>query len=176
MLETGGWSATTEGARKAFAAAKEKLAATGVELKSRADDPDLEAAEKHLADALPLTQSINAFEGRWPLNTYAALDQSKLSAPALDRLKTANAMTQRDYAELLKRRDASRAAYANGGGPLRRLRHARRLRRGAEGPGLDRQHHHERGGVAARLPRDHAAALADEDLPLGLQLMGGVEP
>src|SRR5688572_18567273 len=93
LLEIGGWSATTEGARKAFAAAKDRLAAAGVELKSRPDGPDLEAAEEHLIDALPLTQSINAFEGRWPLNTYAALDQSKLSAPALDRLKTANAMT-----------------------------------------------------------------------------------
>ena len=48
MLETGGWSATTEGARKAFAAARDTLAATGVELKSRADDPDLEAVEKSI--------------------------------------------------------------------------------------------------------------------------------
>ena len=43
----------------------------------------------------PLTQAINAFEGRWPLNTYAALDEGKLSQPAKDRLKTANAMTQK---------------------------------------------------------------------------------
>ena len=40
VLETGGWDATTEGARKAFAAAKDKLAKAGIELKSRADDPD----------------------------------------------------------------------------------------------------------------------------------------
>ena len=35
VLETGGWSVTTEGARQAFAAAKDKLAKAGVELKDR---------------------------------------------------------------------------------------------------------------------------------------------
>ena len=46
VLETGGWSATTEGARKAFAAAKRRLAKAGVELHGRADDPDIEAVEQ----------------------------------------------------------------------------------------------------------------------------------
>ena len=72
--ETGGWGATTEGARQAFDAAKDKLAKAGVELQGRADDPDIEAVEKAIADALPLTLAINAWEGRWPLNTYADLD------------------------------------------------------------------------------------------------------
>ena len=71
MLETGGWSVTTEGARQAFAAAKDKLAKAGVELKDRRDDPDIETVEKTIADAQPLTLAINAWEGRWPLNTYA---------------------------------------------------------------------------------------------------------
>ena len=47
--------------------------------RSRADDPDIEAVEKAITDALPLTQAINAWEGRWPLNTYADLDAEKLS-------------------------------------------------------------------------------------------------
>ena len=62
---------------------------------SRADDPDIEAVEKAIADALPLTMAINAWEGRWPLNTYADIDAQKLSGPARDRLKTAEAMTQK---------------------------------------------------------------------------------
>ena len=84
--------------------------------------------------------------------------QASSAQPALDRLKTANAMTQRDYAELLKRRDAARAAYAKAASRYDAFVTLGRLRRGAEGPRLHRQHHHERRGVAARLPGDHAAA------------------
>ena len=91
VLETGGWGVASEGARKAFAAAKDKLAKAGIELKARADDPDIEALEKAIADAQPLTLAINAWEGRWPLNTYADLDAGKLSQGARDRLKTAEA-------------------------------------------------------------------------------------
>ncbi len=175
ILETGGWSVTTEGARKAFEAARGKLKAAGVEIKSRADDPDLEVAEKHLVDALPLTQSINAFEGRWPLNTYAALDAAKLSAPALDRLKTANAMTQRDYAELLKQREASRAAYNTAAS-----RYDAFVTLGACGAapkGLGSTGNTIMNVAASLLgcPAITLPLLEDEGMPLGLQLMGGVD-
>ena len=175
ILETGGWSVTTEGARKAFEAAQGKLKAAGVEIKSRADDPDLEVAEKHLVDALPLTQSINAFEGRWPLNTYAALDAAKLSAPALDRLKTANAMTQRDYAELLKQREASRAAYNTAAS-----RYDAFVTLGACGAapkGLGSTGNTIMNVAASLLgcPAITLPLLEDEGMPLGLQLMGGVD-
>ena len=175
ILETDGWNATTEGARKAFDGAKEKLKATGVELKSRIDDPDLEAVEKLLTDALPLTQSINAFEGRWPLNTYAALDQSKLSAPALERLKTAGAMTQSEYADLLKRRDASRATYDKAA-----ARYDAFVTLGACGAapkGLGSTGNTIMNVAASLLgcPAITLPLLSDEGLPLGLQLMGGVD-
>src|SRR5262249_47877895 len=112
VVETGGWKATSDGARKAFDAAKEKLAKAGVELKARGDDPDIEALEKSIVDAQPLSLAINAWEGRWPLNTYADLDASKLSSGARERLKQAEAMTQQEFGGLLGRRAASRAAHA----------------------------------------------------------------
>ncbi len=84
-------------------------------------------------------------------------------------------MTQRDYAELLKRPRGGARGLRQGGRPLRRVRHARRLRRGAEGPRLDRQHHHERRGVLLGCPAITLPLLSDENLPLGLQLMGGVD-
>src|SRR5688572_4619080 len=112
VLETGGWSLTSEGARKAFAEVKARLTRMGIELQGRAEDPDIEAVEQAIADAQSLTQSINAWEGRWPLNTYADLEATKLSPAALSRLKTAEAMTQRQYSELLVRRTLARAAYA----------------------------------------------------------------
>jgi Asp-tRNA(Asn)/Glu-tRNA(Gln) amidotransferase A subunit family amidase len=112
VLETGGWSATADGARQAFAAARERLAAAGIELRARTDDPAIEALEREIADALPVTLAINAWEGRWPLNTYAALDAGKLSAISRERLQAAEAMTQREYAGLLLRRVAAREAFA----------------------------------------------------------------
>ena len=159
VLETGGWAVASEGARKAFAAAKEKLAKPGIELKARADDPDIEALEKSIADAQPLTLAINAWEGRWPLNTYADLDATKLSQGARDRLKTAEAGTQKQYADNLSRRVAARAAHAKAAAKYDAFVTSGRLRRSAGRPPLDRQHRNECGGLAARLPgADRAAA------------------
>ncbi len=112
VVETGGWSATSEGARRAFVSAKQRLQSHGVQLMSRTDDQNIEALEQALTEALPLTMAINAWEGRWPLNTYADIDASKLSQAARDRLKTAESMTQKEFGELLKRRSAVRATYA----------------------------------------------------------------
>ena len=172
VLETGGWGATTEGARKAFAAAREKLAKTGVELKSRADDPDIEAVEKTIADAQALTLAINAWEGRWPLNTYADLDASKLSEGARGRLKTAEATTQKQYSELLARRVAAREAYARVAG-----RYDAFVTLGACGAapiGLGSTGNTAMNVAASLLgcPALTLPLLQDEGLPLGLQLLG----
>ena len=83
---------------------------------SRTDDANIEAVEQALTDALPLTMAINAWEGRWPLNTYADIDASKLSQAARDRLKTAEV----DDAEGVRRiAEAARAPCAR---PMRRPR------------------------------------------------------
>ena len=175
VLETGGWGATSEGARKAFAAAKDKLAKAGVELKGRADDPDIEAAEKAIADAQPLTLAINAWEGRWPLNTYADLDAGKLSQGARDRLKIAEATTQKQYADLLARRTAARAAYAKVAG-----RYDAFVTLGACGAapvGLGSTGNTAMNVAASLLgcPALTLPLLADEGLPLGLQLLGATD-
>jgi Asp-tRNA(Asn)/Glu-tRNA(Gln) amidotransferase A subunit family amidase len=175
VLETGGWGVTSEGARKAFAAAKEKLAKTGVELKSRADDPDIEAVEKAIADAQPLTLAINAWEGRWPLNTYADLDAGKLSEGARSRLKTAEATTQKQYSELLTRRVAAREAYAKVAG-----RYDAFVTLGACGAapiGLGSTGNTAMNVAASLLgcPALTLPLLHDEGLPLGLQLLGATD-
>jgi Asp-tRNA(Asn)/Glu-tRNA(Gln) amidotransferase A subunit family amidase len=175
ILETGGWSSATVGARKAFAAARERLAATGVALKSRADDPDIEAVEQALTDALPLTQAINAWEGRWPLNTYADLDASRLSAASLERLRVAQSMTQGDYADLLVRRAAVRATYAKAAS-----RYDAFVTLGACGAapvGLGSTGNTAMNVSASLLgvPAVTVPLLSDEGLPLGLQLMGAVD-
>jgi Asp-tRNA(Asn)/Glu-tRNA(Gln) amidotransferase A subunit family amidase len=175
VLETGGWSATTEGARKAFDAARDAIAKTGAQITARGDDPDIEAVEKAVADALPLTQAINAWEGRWPLNTYADLDADKLSGPARERLKTAEAMTQREYGELIERRATVRTTFAKaasrydvfvtlgacGAAPIGL---------GSTGPTLMNVTASLLGCPALTVP-----LMSDEGMPLGLQLLAGMD-
>jgi Asp-tRNA(Asn)/Glu-tRNA(Gln) amidotransferase A subunit family amidase len=112
LLETNGWAVAAPDARAALEAAAAQLAAAGVEIASRRDDPNLAALETAIADAEPLTRRINAWEGRWPLNTYREIDATKLSRSALDRLAMAEAMTLAEYGVALTRRRDIRAQFA----------------------------------------------------------------
>jgi Asp-tRNA(Asn)/Glu-tRNA(Gln) amidotransferase A subunit family amidase len=175
VLETGGWSAASEGARKAFADAKARIAEAGVALKSRADDPEIETAEKAMADALPITMAINSWEGRWPLNTYADLDASKLSGTARERLKIAEAMTQKEYAGLIGRRATVRAAYEKVAS-----RYDAFITLGACGAapvGLGTTGNTAMNVTASLLgcPALTLPLLADDGMPLGLQLLSGID-
>lgn len=172
ILETGGWSATTEGARQAFAAARQQLQKSGLELRGRADDADIEAAEKAIADAQSLTLAINAWEGRWPLNTYAELDAGKLSESARERLKTAEAMTQKQYSELLARRNAVRAAYAKAASKYDAFITVGACGAAPVGLGHTGNPAMNVGASLLGCPALTIPVLADEGLPLGLQLLG----
>ena len=112
VLETAGWNAATPEARGALEAALARIAAAGVAIARRGADPELDAIEAAIADAEPLTRRINAWEGRWPLNTYCNRDRSKLSDSALSRLATAEAMTLADYGAALTRRRQIRETFA----------------------------------------------------------------
>ena len=158
VLETGGWSATTEGARKAFAAAKDKLAKAGIDDQVAPTIPTSRRPSRPIADAQPLTLAINAWEGRWPLNTYADLDAGKLSQGARDRLKAAEATTQSDYRELLARRVAARAAYAKAASRYDAFVTLGACGAAPVGLELDRQHRDECRRLAARLPGADLAA------------------
>jgi Asp-tRNA(Asn)/Glu-tRNA(Gln) amidotransferase A subunit family amidase len=175
MLETGGWSTTSKGARVAFVAANQKLAATGVTLRTRADDPLIEAAERAMADALPITRQINEWEGRWPLNTYADTNASKLSGSSQERLRSAVKLTQADYAALIAQRDSARAAFAKAAENYDAF-----VTLGATGaaPVGFKSTGSPIMNVAASLlgtPALTLPLLSDEDMPLGLQLMGGAD-
>ena len=175
ILKTGGWGATSAGACKAFSDAREKLAKAGVELKTRTDDPAIEAVEQAIADAQPFTLAINAWEGRWPLNTYADLDATKLSQGARERLKVAEAMTQRQYGEMIARRATIRATYAAAAN-----RYDAFVTLGACGAapvGLGSTGNTAMNVAASLLgcPALTLPLLHDEGLPLGLQLLGATD-
>lgn len=112
FLETPGWAVAVEGARKAFQSVLDDLAANGIDIVTRAKDASVASFEDLLPEVLALTRTINAWESRWPLNTYVDRDVTKLSKNMVDRLHEAEAMTLEDYRTALKRRDEIRAAYA----------------------------------------------------------------
>jgi Asp-tRNA(Asn)/Glu-tRNA(Gln) amidotransferase A subunit family amidase len=112
MLETEGWANAAQDAKEALADARARMAAAGIEVIDRTTNPAVEAAEQAIFDARPLSMNINAWEGRWPLNTYARdMDRDALSASAMERLETANSLSQAEYQVLLAERERVRRAY-----------------------------------------------------------------
>ena len=111
-LQTSGWQEAAPEARGAFDAAVARLADAGIALADRHADPVIEEVEEAIADAAPLTRSINAWEGRWPLNTYRDRDATKLSRSALERLAMAEAMSLTEYGAAITVRQRNRDTHA----------------------------------------------------------------
>ncbi len=113
MLETAGWAKATDEAKSALMGAREKLQSGGIEIADRSSDDDVAAMEDAIADAMTISMNINAWEGRWPLNTYARdMDRAKLSENAQSRLAQADGMTQEEYHGLHAERVRIRAVHA----------------------------------------------------------------
>ena len=113
LLETAGWGEASDGAKQALAEARDRMRAADIDVVDRTSHKATEAAEEAIADARQLSMSINAWEGHWPLNTYAVdMDRNKLSSSAQGRLQDAQAMTQEQYQGLLADRARIRAIYA----------------------------------------------------------------
>jgi hypothetical protein len=89
-----------------------RLADAGIALADSHADPVIEEVEEAIADAAPLTRTINAWEGRWPLNTYGDHDATKLSRSALERLAMAEAMTLSEYGAAITVRQRNRETHA----------------------------------------------------------------
>ena len=113
-LETAGWERATDEAKQALNSALKRLVEAGMEVGDRESDKDIAATESAFLDAMPASRNIIAWEGRWPLNTYARdMDGSKLSKAAQDRLRLAESMTQADYAAAIDERERVRQVYAS---------------------------------------------------------------
>jgi Asp-tRNA(Asn)/Glu-tRNA(Gln) amidotransferase A subunit family amidase len=87
LLETAGWPEASAAAKQALAEARQRLQAAGIEVIDRTAHDAIAALETAIAEARPLSMAINAWEGRWPLNTYASdMDRNGLSSSAQGRL------------------------------------------------------------------------------------------
>jgi len=112
VLQTSGREIAAPEARRLFEAAAARLAEAGIRLADRHADPVITEIEDAISDAAELTRAINAWEGRWPLNTYRNRDAAQLSKSALERLATAEAMTSADYGAAIARRQRNREIHA----------------------------------------------------------------
>jgi len=173
LLETGGWSAATEDAKAQLRRAARALADAGIAIVDRVGDPSIEAVELAIASALPLTMEINAWEGRWPLNTYARdMDRARLSEFALGRLQAGNAMTIEEYQRLLQERGRVRSVYGRLAG---RYDACLTLSATSEAPrGLQSTGDPVFATPASLLgvPAISLPVLRTQNLPLGLQVVG----
>jgi Asp-tRNA(Asn)/Glu-tRNA(Gln) amidotransferase A subunit family amidase len=112
VLRTAGHRVAASEAREALGRAVAKLGSKGLAILDRDNNSVVAAVEEAIADATSLSRRINAWEARWPLNTYARdMDRSKLSRAMHQRLAEAEAMTQEDYRVLLAERNRIRSAY-----------------------------------------------------------------
>jgi Asp-tRNA(Asn)/Glu-tRNA(Gln) amidotransferase A subunit family amidase len=113
VLRTAGFSSAVPAATNALAAFQKKLASAGISVLDPGSSPAVAAAEDAISNAGPLSRRINAWESRWPLNTYSRdLDSTKLSATMRHRLQEAEAMSLEEYETLLDERARCRAIYA----------------------------------------------------------------
>jgi Asp-tRNA(Asn)/Glu-tRNA(Gln) amidotransferase A subunit family amidase len=81
VLQTAGWDVATPEARRAFETVAERLGKAGIAIADRHADPAIEAVEGAIFDAIALTRTINAWEGRWPLNTTGTAIRANSAGP-----------------------------------------------------------------------------------------------
>jgi Asp-tRNA(Asn)/Glu-tRNA(Gln) amidotransferase A subunit family amidase len=116
LLETPGWSKASEEAKQALTAAVARIREADVVVIDRHSNKLVAEVEGALQPSLLLSRRINAFESRWPLNTYRSKNRDGLSAAMLERLAEAEAMTLDDYRADINRRAMIRATYGQLGG------------------------------------------------------------
>ncbi len=172
FLETTGWPLVSGALKAAVGEALGKLRSAGIEIVTRADHPEVEAVEKALTAALEITRLVNAWESRWPLNIYRDRDASKLSPDMRERSIEAENLTQAQYRRALDKRAAIRAAYAKLSTVADGIITLPAV--GAAPLGLN-----STGNPAFAVPGSLLGVpcltmplLSDENLPVGLQVMG----
>ena len=172
LLETAGWGGASPGARAELRKVVELLSGKGITILDRHSNRSVATLEDALAEATGLANTINAWEMRWPLNTYRDRDPAKLSNAMLDRLTKAESMTIGQHRAALVERDRLRRLYEQ-------------LQAGCDGcvalaaSGPAPVGLHSTGDPAFALPFTllgvpviSVPVLRDQELPLGLQVAG----
>ena len=168
-----GWTATDEATRAAFEDVVGDLASAGVEIYGRGDDPAIDDYEALLARMPELWRDLYRFEMRWPMLQYLALYPDDVP-PRLKRgLEEGAGLTQETYRAALVRRAHAKSLHAELAG---RADGFVTLASPGPGPvGMDQgsaifnEPSSVLGAPALSLP-----LMAVDDVPAGVQLMGGI--
>ena len=173
ILETSGWTRATDDAKEALADARRRLEGHGIRVVDRGSSAAVAAVEEAIVGAMDLSMSINAWEGRWPLNTYSRdMDAGKLSEAARERLVQAEALSQEEYSDLLAERVRVRGVYAALAGEVDAcvtLAAPAAAPKGLDWTGAPSFTVHT---SLIGMPSVTLPVLADDGLPLGLQVIG----
>ena len=103
-LEMAGWAQTDDATGAAFEEVVASLAAAGVEIFGKGDDPAIDAYEARLAAMPELWRDLYRFEMRWPMLQYLALYPDDVP-PRLKRgLEEGAGLTQETYRAALVQR------------------------------------------------------------------------
>jgi len=173
ILQTLGWAKATDQAKAELQRAVDAMKAAGIEVADRDSDSAVAGVEDAIANAMKLSMDINAWEGRWPLNTYYRdMDPSGLSESAQGRLKQAVSMSQEEFVDLLAERERVRGVYAGLKGTFDAtitLSAPGAAPKGLEWTGDPLFTVHT---SLISMPTLSLPVLEDEGLPLGLQVVG----
>lgn len=174
FLETAGWEKANDESKQALMAARERLASGGIEVADRKSDQQVAAVEDAIAESMNVSMNINAWEGRWPLNSYASdMDPSRLSESARNRLAQGNSMNQDEFRDLLAERERVRGVYANLAGNFDLCISLTAPGAAPRGLGWTGDPSFVVPGSLLGVPAISMPVLTAEDnMPLGLQLLG----
>ena len=173
LLQTAGWANATDQAKAELQRAVDAMKAAGIEVADCDSDSAVGGVEDAIANAMKLSMDINAWEGRWPLNTYNRdMDPAGLSESAHGRLKQAVSMSQEQFVDLLAERERVRAVYAGLKGKFDAtisLSAPGAAPKGLEWTGDPLFTVHT---SLISMPTLSLPVLEDDGLPLGLQVVG----
>ena len=172
VLETSGWELASVSAKAALEAVIEQLREAGVAIVNAGNNYVVEEVEREIGKARSITDRVNAWEARWPLNTYRNKNANGLSKMMLDRLAQAESMRIEDYRRALVERGHARASYAKLAGLADGAITLSAM--GAAPVGLETTGNpiFAVAGSMLGVPAISLPVLEDEGLPLGLQVMG----
>jgi Asp-tRNA(Asn)/Glu-tRNA(Gln) amidotransferase A subunit family amidase len=113
VLQTAAYTGLVPEGRKIFSEFQETLKAAGIRLLTRDNFTEIANVESAIQSAGTLSRAINAWESRWPLNTYSRdMGSAGLSRTMRSRLSEAEGMTLEDYQRLLAERAHCRNVYS----------------------------------------------------------------
>jgi Asp-tRNA(Asn)/Glu-tRNA(Gln) amidotransferase A subunit family amidase len=172
VLETEGWLQAAPEAKLAFTKSIERISAAGVAILRSANYRPVAKVEGAIAQATRIVTAINAWDMRWPMNSYRNRDASKMSKELLAQLAIAEAMTLEDYRSRVAERAQMRAVYAELADGCDAVLTLAATNSAPQGLGSTGNGVFGVPGSLLGVPTVSLPLLAAEDLPLGLQAMG----